>query len=121
MIDQVTSSERSMADMLLEQFSEAEKKFRAEMETMVAGLSRLSGEFKALAQELEALAAAPGGHQKEITAVQAKITENQRSVDILSDAIKARNQNYQTQVELLTKLLDQWNRIIRSAARKIER
>src|SRR3954447_23219025 len=53
MVDQVTSGgiERSMGDMLLEQVAEAEKNYREELEIMVANLSRLSGELRALVQE----------------------------------------------------------------------
>ena len=122
MVDQGTAGiERSMADMLLAQVAEAGEKFRAEMETMAADLSRLSGELGALERELEAIEKEPGDHRKEVEEIEKKINERQAAIDRISDEMKARNLVYEAQIKLLTELLAGWNKIVKNAADKIGR
>lgn len=122
MVDQVTNSdsEQSLADMLLEQMAEAEKKFRSDLKTMEAELSRLSTELKALGQELAALKAAPGDHQKEIAEIEKKIAENQLAVDTLVEEMQARMQVYKTQFDRLSAMLAELNKLIEKYDDKVD-
>jgi hypothetical protein len=123
MVDQVTSGgiERSMGDMLLEQVAEAEKNYREELEIMVANLSRLSGELRALVQEPRGDregARRPSERDRRDREKDQRKANGHRHAE---RRIKARNLVYDTQMKLLTELLAAWTKIIKNAADKIGR
>jgi predicted nucleic acid-binding Zn-ribbon protein len=123
MVDRITSdNDPSLADMLLGQIAEAEKKFRDEVGALQAELSRLNAELDALKKELDALLAEPGDHQKEIAEVEKKMADRKLAIDTLvDDQIKPLIEKYRHDIAFLTATLAELDEVIKDIADKTGR